>query len=205
MSSVVMTSLYAEVPNFWEPVSRGEQGTRTLRRTGSSTVWRRPWRKKAGAHSCRAPGPAEAGGRDKQRQWLEVWLQAAFSGPFSSQSHHCPPRCPQRPQDILALYHLLPLPRFSASVGPCLPGHKLPPQSSSPSRLCALHCRQSLWHYGCTSVPSLSCSQAQSYLVLLNSSHSLVGLPFPRKHSLSAPSPTCCVLQRLSSLSCLSS
>lgn len=202
-----MTSLYAEdqAPNFQEPVSRGEQGTRTLRRTGSSTVWRRPWRKKSGAHSCRVPGPAEPGGRDKQRQWLEVQLQAAFLAPFSSQSHLCPPRCPQGPQDILAPYHLLPLPRFPASVEPCLPGRKLPPQSSGPSRLYALHCRQSLWYYGCTSTPSLSCPQAWSYLVLLNSSHYLVGLPFPCKHSLSAPSPTCCVLERLSSLSCLSS
>lgn len=51
-----------------------------MRRTDSSTVWRRPWRKKAGAHSWRAPDPEKAAGRDKQRQWLEVHPQSSILG-----------------------------------------------------------------------------------------------------------------------------
>ena len=117
-----------------EPGHGGGQGTRTWRRLGSNTVGRRPWRKKAGAHSC--GGQARPAGGEKQKERLGECPRGSLPGTRPPILIPRPPPSTMPPSGALCC-HSPEFPPLWDSL--LLPGVT---RSSVPSPLSTLQCTQ---------------------------------------------------------------
>ena len=155
-----------------EPGHGGGQGTRTWRRLGSNTVGRRPWRKKAGAHSC--GGQARPAGGEKQKERLGACPRGSLPGTRPPILILRPPPSTMPPSGALCCHS----PEFPPLWGSLLlPGVT---RSSVPSPLSTLQCTQApLIVTVRLCLPTL-CSLSWSHPALPSSPRYPLPVPLPR-------------------------
>lgn len=155
-----------------EPGHGGGQGTRTWRRLGSNTVGRRPWRKKAGAHSC--GGQARPAGGEKQKERLGACPRGSLPGTRPPILIPRPPPSTMPPSGALCCHS----PEFPPLWGSLLlPGVT---RSSVPSPLSTLQCTQApLIVTVRLCLPTL-CSLSWSHPALPSSPRYPLPVPLPR-------------------------